>query len=105
MSPIDPVTPVTHAKASPLPPAAPPYVNEEPNLVMVRQGLDEAEDETREAVAGLYEEKARRSDDPEEALDDIDFSEGEGESDPLPPELAAMHEEFIPEEELASGLE
>jgi hypothetical protein len=94
MSPIDPATPAT---ASPLPPAAPPYVNEEPNLTMVRQGLDEAEDETREAVAGLYEEKARRSDDPEEALDDIDFSEGEGES--IPPELAAMHEEFIPEDD------
>ncbi len=94
MSPIDPAIP---ASASPLPPAAPPYVNEDPNLAMVRQGLDEAEDETRETVAALYEERALASEDPDEALNDIDFTEGEDES--TPPELAAMHEEFIPEDD------
>lgn len=93
MSPIDPATP---ASPNPRPPAAPPYVDEEPNLTMVRQGLDEAEDETREAMADVYQQRARRSEDPEEALDDIDFIEGEGES--TPPELAAMHEEYLPEE-------
>ena len=82
---------------SPLPAAGPPYVNEEPNLEMVRQGLDEAEDETREAMADVYEQRARRSDESEDSLNDIDFTEGEDES--TSPELAAMHEESIPEDE------
>ena len=94
MTPID--SPI-RASESPLPPAAPPYVNEEPNLTMVLQGLDEAEDETREAVAAAYEQQALRSDEPEEALDDIDFIEGEQESGS--PELAAMHLELVPEDE------
>jgi len=93
MSPID--TP-SRASSSPLPPTAPPYVNEEPNLAMVDQGLDEAEDETREAVAAAYEQQALLSDDPQESLDDIDFIEGEQESGP--PELAAMHLEPVPED-------
>jgi hypothetical protein len=93
MSPID--TP-SRASSSPLPPAAPPYVNEEPNLAMVDQGLDEAEDETREAVAAAYEQQALLSDDPQESLNDIDFIEGEQESGP--PELAAMHLEPVPED-------
>jgi hypothetical protein len=71
-------------------------VNEEPNLAMVDQGLDEAEDETREAVAAAYEQQALLSDDPQESLDDIDFIEGEQESGP--PELAAMHLEPVPED-------
>lgn len=94
MTPID--SPI-RASESPLPPAAPPYVNEEPNLTMVLQGLDEAEDETREAVAAAYEQQALLSDEPEETLDDIDFTEGEQES--APPELAAMHLELVPEDQ------
>jgi hypothetical protein len=64
---------------------------------MVLQGLDEAEDETRDAVAAAYEQAALRSDEPEESLDDIDFTEGEQES--AAPELAAMHLELVPEDE------
>ena len=94
MTPLD--TPLRGSE-SPLPPAAPPYVNEEPNLTMVLQGLDEAEDETREAVAAAYEQSALRSDEPEESLDDIDFTEGEQESSP--PERAAMHLELVPDDE------
>jgi len=90
MTPIDAPIP---ASESPLPAAAPPYVNEEPNLAMVLQGLDEAEDETREAVAAAYEQQALLSDEPEESLDDIDFSEGEQE--PGQPELTAMHLEHF----------
>jgi hypothetical protein len=60
---------------------------------MVQQGLDEAEDETREAVAAAYEQQALLSDEPEESLDDIDFSEGEQE--PGQPELTAMHLEHF----------
>lgn len=93
MSPID--LPLRGSE-SPLPPAAPPYVNEEPNLTMVLRGLDEAEDETREAVAAAYEQQALHSDEPEEALDDIDFTEGEEES--AAPELAAMHLEIVPDD-------
>ncbi len=88
MTPIDPAKP---ASSSPKPPAAPPWVNEDPNLAMVRRGLDLAEDEARDEVAGAYEESARASDDPAESLDDIDFSEAEDESTPA--ELSALHGE------------
>lgn len=73
---------------------APPYVDEDPNLALVEQGMKEAENETRDAVADDYEASARLSDDEEGELDDIDFAAGD---DPTTaPELAAMHEEFIP---------
>jgi hypothetical protein len=93
-----PIDPVTLASASPLSATAPPYVNEEPNIAMVQQGLDLAEDDVREAVTDAYEEGALLSEDPEETLDDIDYDEGEEESGP--PELTAIHEAFIqPDEE------
>lgn len=93
-----PIDPVTLATASPLSATAPPYVNEEPNITMVQQGLDLAEDETRAAVTDAYEEGALLSDDPQEALDDIDYDEGEEE--PGPAELTAIHEAFAqPDEE------
>lgn len=91
MTPIDPVKPAT---ADPRSPMAPPYVDEDPNLALVEQGMDVADDETRDAVADDYEASARLSDDPDEELDDIDFMRAEKESQS--PEVAAMHEEFIP---------
>ncbi len=93
MTPIDPAMPAT---ADPPSPMAPPYVDVDINIILVQEGLDEAEDETREAVADAYEESARLSDDPQESLDDIDFAESEGES--IAPELAALHGEFIPDD-------
>lgn len=87
MTPIDPVT---IASADPRSPMAPPYVDEDPNLELVKQGLDEAENETREAIADDYETNALLSDDPEGELDDIDFTESDDGSEP--PEISAMHE-------------
>lgn len=93
-----PIDPVASASASPLAATAPPYVNEEPNLEMVQQGLDLAEEEVREAVTDAYEEGALLSEYPQESLDDIDYENGDEESGP--PELAAIHEAFIqPDEE------
>ena len=89
MTPIDPATP---ASADPRSPMAPPYADDNVNVDLVQQGLDEAEDETRDAVADAYEASARLSDEPLESLDDIDFNEAEGISSP--PELAAIHEDF-----------
>ncbi len=94
MTPIDPKTPAT---ADPRSPMAPPYVDEDVNIDLVQQGLDEAEDETRDAVADAYEASARLSDDPLESLDDIDFTAAEDDS--ASPELSAMHEELGPDEE------
>jgi hypothetical protein len=94
MTPIDPAEPVSPTRKSP---TAPPYVDEEPNISLVEQGLDVAEDEIRSAVADAYEEGARSSADVSESLDDIDYVETEDES--VAPELAAMHRESIPEEE------
>ena len=94
MTPIDPAQAVPPTRRSP---TAPPYVDEEPNIALVEQGLELAEDETRDAVAEAYEEGARQSEDSEEAMDDIDYVEAE--DDETAPELAAMHVESIPEEE------
>ena len=75
---------------------APPYVDDDMNIELVQQGLDVAENETRDAVADSYEASARLSDDPLASLDDIDYLEGEDES--TLPELAAMHEDLIPDD-------
>ena len=91
MPPIDPPRPAASNSRSSM---APPYVDEDPDMEMVEQGLETAENETRDAVADAYEASARLSDDPLESLDDIDFAEGEEVS--TTPELAAMHVEFIP---------
>lgn len=78
---------------------APPYVDEDPNQALVEQGVDEAENELREAVADDYEASARLSDDADEELDDIDFAATDGESGEAP-EVAAIHEDSIlPEDE------
>jgi len=73
---------------------APPYVDEDLEAALVKQGLAAAEDETRDAVADAYESSARRSDEVEETLGDIDYESGEDTE--VSPEMAAMHEEFIP---------
>lgn len=91
MTPLDSAT---SASVDPRSPMAPPYVDENPNLALVEAGLDAAENETRDAVADEYEAAARLSDDPDEHLDDIDFTAAEDSSTST--ELAAMHEEFIP---------
>ena len=70
---------------------APPYVDEDPNITLVEQGLEAAENEVRDAVADAYEATARNSSDAAEEMDDIDYTEAEDQSST--PELAAMHEE------------
>ncbi len=79
---------------------APPYVDEDPGLALVQDGLDVAEDEIRDAVADDYEASALESDDAEDELNDIEFTSGDSLD---APELAAMHEETIPEEEGEDG--
>lgn len=88
MTPIDPVQIAT---ADPRSPMAPPYIDEDPNLALVEQGMEEAENEKRDAVADDYEASALLADDVEGELDDIDFTGGEDDSSS--PEISAMHEE------------
>ena len=45
-------------------------------------------------MADTYEANAAQSDESGEELDDIDYSAGDGGS--VPPEISAMHEEYIP---------
>ncbi len=85
MTPIDPVQTAT---ADPKPSMAPPYVDEDPNLTLVQQGVDEAENEIRDAVADDYEASARLADDADEELDDIDFAATEDSA--TVPEVAAI---------------
>lgn len=67
---------------------APPYADDDNNIALVQLGLDEAENETREAVTDRYEELAQLSDESSDILDDIDFAADEG--DEVAPEIAAM---------------
>ena len=94
MTPIDSAKPVPPASKSSM---APPYVDEDTNEALVEQGLEAAEDEIRDAVADSYEEGARSSSDPQEMMDDIDYTEAE--EDPISPEIAALHREQIPDDE------
>jgi hypothetical protein len=50
----------------------------------------------------LLQSSALRSEEPGEALDDIDF--GEAGEDQASPELAAMHEDWIPSEDAKRSL-
>ncbi len=92
-----PVNPVPSSAVDPRSPMAPPYIDEDEEIQLVQQGLDAAENEVRDAVADAYEARARLSDDPSEAFDDIDFTEAEDRS--TTPELAAIHVEYIPSDE------
>lgn len=94
MTPIDPVE---TTRVDPRNSMAPPYVDEDPNGALVELGLDVAEDEARDAVADDYEASARLSDDSSEELDDIDYESSEGAA--ISPEVAAMHEETVPEDD------
>lgn len=86
MTPIDPVEVVpTHARQ----PMAPPFVDENDPLELVREGLDTAENELRDAVTDEYEKEAVADDDAEEFLDDIDHDDGfDGDQSP---EMSALH--------------
>ncbi len=74
---------------------APPYVDENPTLESVRNGMRVAENEKREVVADSYQESAMQGEEPEEALDDIDrtLADGSGEA----AELEALHKTDSPE--------
>jgi len=72
-------------------------VDEDVNIDLVQQGMDIADSETRDTVADAYEATARLSDDPEEALNDIDYSRDDDSSSP---ELSAIHQEIDEEIDL-----
>lgn len=74
MSAIDPVKMVPRNDVSPM---APPYVDDDVNAELVQQGMDVAEDETRELVADVYESSALDGDEAEDTLDDLEYP-GEG---------------------------
>ncbi|RYD48539.1 MAG: hypothetical protein EOP85_03335 [Verrucomicrobiaceae bacterium] len=95
MTPIDPAQPAT---TDPKNSMAPPYVDEDPNLALVEEGVEVAENEMRDAVADDYEANALESADVDAELDDIDFTAAEDDS--TSPELSAIHEEgILPEDE------
>jgi hypothetical protein len=53
---------------------APPYVDEDLNLGSVQDGMEAAENDTRDAITDAYEANALESEDPEEELNDIDYT-------------------------------
>ena len=85
MSPINPIQPELKA-----PGFVPPIDEESPNDALVRQGMDIAEDELRSSAALAYPE----SDSPDDFLEDTTLDE---EGNIEAPEIAALHEELIPE--------
>lgn len=87
MTPIDPKEP---ASPDPKSPMAPPYVDENPNLASVEDGLEVAENEAREMVADAYEATAKEEGNEEELLDSqelTDDSPAQG-----APETSAIHD-------------
>ncbi len=87
---MNPIDPVNFGSDDPRPPMAPPYIDEDPYLDSVKEGMDLAEDEKRELVADNYEALALEEDDPAESLDDIDRTLEDGGDEA--PEVAAIHE-------------
>jgi len=98
-----PIDPAESVARNEIPPMAPPYVDEDVNLSLVEDGLDAAEDDLRDTVADAYEASARLSDDPEESLNDVDYTKDEGAESA--PELAAMRGDFISDEEEQTDVE
>lgn len=87
MFPLDPVQP---AAQSPKASMAPPYVNEDPSLEGVQQGLEMADEEIRDAVVDEYENHAIAAGAREEVLDDISYPRDN--SVEGPPEINAIRE-------------
>lgn len=85
MTPIDPKETVP---SDPKPPMAPPYTDENPNRASVEDGLEVAEDESRETVADAYEATAKEEGNEEELLDSQELTD---ESSPTnAPETSAI---------------
>lgn len=88
--PLDPLQSASSANKNPM---APPYVDDDPAMEMLHKGLEVAENEKRDAVIDSYESAALSSDDPEAALDDINYPNSEATSGD--PELSAIKEEGL----------
>ncbi len=65
-------------------------------MELVERGLRIAENEKRDAVTDLYEDAALSSDEPQEALDDVNYPKG-GTATSSPAELSALREEVPPQ--------
>lgn len=91
MPPIDPVKPIHGPDRSSMSPTF--DEDEDVNLSLVEEGMEVADDETRDAVKDAYESLAREGDDPKEELAEIELPDGE--SDWRGQEVAAIHQEEI----------
>ena len=88
MCPIDPASTVPAGDRSPM---DNPFDEGDPDLTLVEQGMDVADDEMRDAVTDAYEEDAVEDEEAEDSLNDIDYTPDEDDSDRAP-EVEAMHE-------------
>lgn len=93
MAPIDPVTP---GKPDPKPPAAPPFVDEDPNQKSVELGLEAAEAEIRDAAALEDDDAPART-----KADPVIEQDQEPEDDQAP-EIEALHPERPPRDAAGS---
>jgi hypothetical protein len=85
MTPIDPKE---TASSDPKPPMAPPFVDENPNRASVEDGLEVAENESRQTVADAYEATAKEEGNEEELLASQELTDDSPGKDA--PELAAI---------------
>jgi hypothetical protein len=72
MTPIDPKETVPSNPKSPM---APPYADENPNRASVEDGLEVAENESREAMADAYEATAKEEGNEEELLESQELTD------------------------------
>ncbi len=87
--PLDPVEPARDLLS---PDNDPPFINESPNIDLVEEGLDVAEDERREAAEEKFVEEELDDDEIQQTLDE-DFDDDETSGYPSAPELSAIHQE------------
>ena len=73
MTPIDPKETVSSEPK----PMAPPYADDNPNRASVEDGLEVAENESREAVADAYEATAKEEGNEEELLDSQELTDSD----------------------------
>lgn len=77
---------------------APFFTDDSLDMGEVEAGMEAAENDTRDALTDEYETRARMSDDPEEELDDIDYTLSDGGG--TAPELDAIHDELVDDDEM-----
>jgi hypothetical protein len=90
-----PLDPVESARDVLSPDNDPPFIDDYPNVDLVREGLDVADDERREAAEEQFVDELSKEEVEETLDEDVDQDGSPGDGYPSSPELSAIHQEDI----------